>query len=328
MNITKPEIPESEIHLSMFFGPGPPQPANIASMSQLAQATDLYLHHLKVERGLAQNTIVSYARDLAEFGDFSDKKVKDIAQITPAMISEFMVQLSRRGIGRRSQARALSSVRGFFRYMLDEKKNIDADPTEDIDAPKQHQILPVVLTQDEVQRLLLAPKSNTPLGIRDTAMLHTMYAAGLRVSELISLSLKGLDFDTGLVSVTGKGNKRRIVPLGEWAVESLKKYIGEVRPAWAKDGEVAVFLTNRKKPMTRQGFWKIVKKHAAAANIQKKLSPHKLRHSFATHLLEGGADLRSVQAMLGHVDISTTQIYTHVSTQHIVDVHRRHHPRG
>ena len=159
-------------------------------------------------------------------------------------------------------------------------------------------------------------------------MLHTMYAAGLRVSELVSLRLRDLNPTAGFLSVTGKGNKQRLVPIGEWAVALLTKYIDEIRPKYAREGELTVFLSDRKKQMSRQGFWQIVKKNALKAGIEKNISPHKLRHSFATHLLEGGADLRSVQAMLGHADISTTQIYTHVSVQRMVDMHRRIHPRG
>jgi integrase/recombinase XerD len=179
-----------------------------------------------------------------------------------------------------------------------------------------------------MERLLEAPDPSKPLGMRDSVMLHTMYAAGLRVSELVSLELADLDLGVGFLKVTGKGDKRRVVPLGEWAVAMLERYLAEVRPRWERPGERGVFLTARRRTMTRQSFWKIVKKHAAAAGIDKPLSPHKLRHSFATHLLEGGADLRSVQAMLGHADISTTQIYTRVTTHRMVDVHRRCHPRG
>jgi integrase/recombinase XerD len=159
-------------------------------------------------------------------------------------------------------------------------------------------------------------------------MLHTMYAAGLRVSEIVTMKLSDLDTEAGFVAIVGKGDKRRIVPIGEWAVKMLTNYITDIRPAWAHPGESCLFLTNRKKPMTRQGFWKIVKKYAAAANLPNGISPHKLRHSFATHLLERGADLRSVQAMLGHADITTTQIYTHVTTSHILQEYHRHHPRG
>jgi integrase/recombinase XerD len=297
------------------------------SMSNLSILTDLYISHLKVERGLRPNTIEAYSRDLASFGDFTEKNQTLMASVTNREISEFLAHLSRGGMSRRSQSRVLSSLRGFFRY-LREEKHIHTDPTEDLDAPKQHLTLPVVLTIDEIKKLLSTPDISIPRGMRDMAMLHTMYAAGLRVSELVTLKLGDLDLISGCLAVTGKGNKRRLVPLGELAVTIIEKYLGETRPLWAKPAQAEVFLTNRRAPMTRQGFWLIVKKYAVKAGIAKGLSPHKLRHSFATHLLEGGADLRSVQAMLGHVDISTTQIYTHVTKEHLVDVHRRYHPRS
>jgi integrase/recombinase XerD len=283
--------------------------------------------HLKVERGLRPNTIEAYSRDLAAFGDFSEKKQLAATSITNRDISEFLVHLSRNGMSRRSQSRTLSSLRGFFRYIREEN-HIHTDPTEDLEAPKQHRTLPVVLTVEEVEKLLSTPDIATPRGLRDMAMLHTMYAAGLRVSELVTLKLRDLDLTSGCLAVTGKGNKRRLIPLNEISVAVIEKYLAEIRPQWAKPASTDVFLTNRRAPMTRQGFWLIVKKYAVKAGITKALSPHKLRHSFATHLLEGGADLRSVQAMLGHVDISTTQIYTHVTTDHLLDVHRRFHPRS
>jgi integrase/recombinase XerD len=297
------------------------------SMSNLSILTDLYISHLKVERGLRPNTIEAYSRDLAAFGDFSEKKQIPITSITNRDISEFLAQLSRDGMSRRSQSRILSSLRGFFRY-LREEKHIHTDPTEGLEAPKQHLTLPVVLTVEEVEKLLSTPDITTPRGMRDMAMLHTMYAAGLRVSELVTLKLADLDLISGCLAVTGKGNKRRLIPLNEISIAVIEKYLAEIRPLWAKPTNTDVFLTNRRAPMTRQGFWLVVKKYAFKADITKALSPHKLRHSFATHLLEGGADLRSVQAMLGHVDISTTQIYTHVTTDHLLDVHRRYHPRS
>ncbi len=296
-------------------------------MSNLSLLTDLYISHLKVERGLRPNTIEAYSRDLASFGDFADNLQTPMASFTNREISQFLARLSKAGMSRRSQSRVLSSLRGFFRY-LREEKHIQVDPTEDLDAPKKHLTLPVVLTVEEIENLLSAPDTSKPRGMRDMVMLHTMYAAGLRVSELITLKLGDLDLTSGCLAVTGKGNKRRLVPLSELTVAVIEKYLNEIRPLWAKPAQAEVFLTNRRAPMTRQGFWLIVKKYAVKADIAKDLSPHKLRHSFATHLLEGGADLRSVQAMLGHVDISTTQIYTHVTKEHLVDVHRRFHPRS
>ncbi|MCP4602012.1 MAG: site-specific tyrosine recombinase XerD [Proteobacteria bacterium] len=296
-------------------------------MSGFSLLTDLYIQYLKVELGLSKNTIESYSRDINSFIEFAEDRGFAPENIVPHMISQYLAHLSQRGMSRSSQARALSALRGLFRYLLRER-HLSLDPTEDVDAPKHQCSLPVVLTLKEVERLLAAPNIKTPMGIRDIAMLHTLYAAGLRVSELVSLRLFDTDLTAGFLAVIGKGQKRRVIPIGEWAIAMLEKYLTEVRPLWARPGEGFIFLTNRKKPMTRQGFWLVVKKYAARAGIEKQLSPHKLRHSFATHLLEGGADLRSVQAMLGHVDISTTQIYTRVTTEHIIAAHRRHHPRG
>ena len=294
-------------------------------MAQLAHFVDYYLQCLKVERGLAVNSTEAYASDLAGFAEFV--REKDAAAIARDDITQYLTVLSQKGMKRSSQARVLSALRGFFKHLRDEKL-IPAAPTDNIEAPKRARPLPVFLTVEEIERLLAAPDCRTPRGFRDASMLHTMYAAGLRVSELISLRLKDLNLTAGYLGVTGKGNKQRLVPLGEWACAMLTKYIDEVRPRSATEGEPIVFLTDRKKKMSRQGFWQIIKKYALKAGIEKDISPHKLRHSFATHLLEGGADLRSVQAMLGHADISTTQIYTHVSVRHIVDMHRRIHPRG
>ena len=296
-------------------------------MSDLCALIDAFLDHLKAERALSPRTVAAYASDIAAFAEHVEGSGLGPAEITSAVVSEHLVGLSRRGISRRSQARALSALRGLFRYLRDSKL-LDADPSADVDAPNQLRSLPVVLNPEEIARLLDAPDLSTARGLRDATMLHTMYAAGLRVSELVSLRLPDLDLEAGFLAVTGKGEKRRVVPLGEWAIAFLRRYLEHVRPHWANAGETAVFVTHWRRPMTRQGFWLIVKRYARVAGISKPLSPHKLRHSFASHLLDGGADLRSVQAMLGHVDISTTQIYTHVSAARIAEVHRERHPRG
>jgi integrase/recombinase XerD len=296
-------------------------------VSDLCALVDAFLDHLKVERALSPRTVSAYASDIAAFVELVEGNGVGAGEITSAVVSEHLVRLSQRGISRRSQARALSALRGLFRY-LHEARLLDADPAADVDAPKTLRPLPVVLNVDEVSRLLDAPDLATARGLRDATMLHTMYAAGLRVSELVTLRLADIDLEAGFLAVTGKGEKRRVVPLGEWAIAFLRRYLAHVRPQWALAGEAAVFVTHWRRPMTRQGFWLIVKRHARAAGISKPLSPHKLRHSFASHLLDGGADLRSVQAMLGHVDISTTQIYTHVSGARIAEVHREKHPRG
>jgi integrase/recombinase XerD len=294
---------------------------------ELAALVDAFLDHLKVERALSPRTIAAYATDIAAFAATAEEAGAAADAIRPDLVTEHLVRLSKRGISRRSQARALSALRTMFRY-LREQKLLAADPTEDVSAPKMTRTLPVVLAVPEVERLLAAPPLSTPRGFRDAAMLHTMYAAGLRVSELVGLKLADVDLEAGFLAVTGKGEKRRLVPLGEWAIAFIRRYLEIVRPLWARPGEPAMFLTHWRRPMTRQGFWLIVKRYARAAGIAKPLSPHKLRHSFASHLLDRGADLRSVQAMLGHVDISTTQIYTHVSTARIAEVHRERHPRG
>jgi len=297
-------------------------------VTDLNAIVDLYLAHLKVERGLAQRTIEAYASDISRFADFVERRGLDAGSITHETVTGHLTSLSRRGLGRRSQARVLSSLRGLFRFAVRDK-HLPADPTEEAAAPKHQLKLPVVLSVDEIDRLLSAPDLETPLGMRDATMLHTMYAAGLRVSELVGLRMSDLDLEAGFVAVSGKGDKRRLVPLGEWAVAMLGGYLTTTRPRWAGPAETAVFLSQQRAPMSRQAFWMIVKKHAVTAGIDaRRLSPHKLRHSFATHLLDHGADLRSVQAMLGHVDISTTQIYTHVTSARLVEVVRERHPRG
>jgi integrase/recombinase XerD len=296
-------------------------------MVALAPLVDYYLQCIKVEKGLAKNTIQSYARDLTGFLDYLGDDQQDAAAVTRDDITGFLGHLTEMGLRQSSQARILSALRGFFRHLHGEKL-IPAAPTDNVMAPKRGRPLPVVLSFEEVERLLAAPDIRTPAGFRDAAMLHTMYAAGLRVSELVTLEVRDLNLDAGFLQALGKGNKRRLVPLGDWAVALLGKYIAEIRPNAAPPTERVVFVSNRKKGMSRQRFWQLVTRYAEMAGIRKRISPHKLRHSFATHLLEGGADLRSVQAMLGHADISTTQIYTHVTTAHLAEVHRRHHPRG
>ncbi len=294
-------------------------------MTDIAYLVDYYLQCLKVEKGLSRNSTEAYASDLAAFAEFVQKT--DVFQISSEDISQYLAFLGKRGLRRSSQSRILSALRGFFNHLTNEKI-IDFSPMEYIESPKSMRPIPSVLSGEEIESLLSAPNSSSPRGFRDAAMLHTMYAAGLRVSELVTLKLKDLNLVAGFLSVTGKGDKQRLVPIGEWASVMLTKYIEEIRPRYATPTVTEVFLSDRKKPMSRQGFWQIVKKYTLKAGISKNVSPHKLRHSFATHLLEGGADLRSVQAMLGHADISTTQIYTHVTMRHMVESHRKYHPRG
>lgn len=287
---------------------------------------DGYLEHLQVERGLSVRTLAAYAADLArvrtELGDG-----RALGEADTGAISGVLVQLSRQGLAARSQARLVSTLRGFFRHMLSERA-IASDPMELISSPKRSQRLPSLLNQRDVMALLAAPDRDTPRGLRDAAMLLTLYAAGLRVSELVGLKLADVDLRGGFVTVLGKGGKRRVVPLDGTACNAIELYRQRVRPLWARPTEARLFLTARRKPMTRQGFWKLIRAYGRAAGIAKRLTPHVIRHSFATHLLQGGADLRAVQAMLGHADIGTTQIYTHVTGDHIRAMHARCHPRG
>jgi len=288
---------------------------------------DGYLDHLKAERGLSLKTVEAYASDLMRFRAYLRRGNRSLAGVGTGEISGFLVESSRSCLRARSQARLLSSLRGLFKYLVGEQL-ISGDPTELIDPPRVRNKLPTLLGRDEVVRLLSAPDRGKPRGLRDAAMLHSMYAAGLRVSELVRLDLGDLDLEQALVVAFGKGGKRRVVPLGELARDLVGAYLQSVRPEWAVPGEKAVFVTARGRPMTRQGFWKLVKAYARGAGIAKEISPHALRHSFATHLLQGGADLRVVQTLLGHADISTTQVYTHVSGEHLRAMHARYHPRG
>jgi integrase/recombinase XerD len=288
---------------------------------------DAYLTHLKVERGLGRATIASYAEDLAGLTGFLEREGLELGEVDPPALSAWLLDLSRRGLSARSSARHLSAVRGLFGWLLAERE-IAVDPTELIDGPKLLRKLPSVLSRADVAALLDAPDRGNARGRRDAAMLHTMYAAGLRATELVTLELGDVNLESGFLQVLGKGDKRRIVPLGAPARKRIEAWVRDDRAAWAKPNEAAIFVTPRGGHMTRQAFWKIVKRHAVVAGITAPISPHKLRHSFATHLLLGGADLRAVQTMLGHADIGTTQIYTHVTGDHLGEMHRRYHPRG
>lgn len=296
----------------------------------LDEAVDLFLDHLKVERGLARHTLDGYGRDLARLTQFlSDRGRADVDDVTELDITDHLVQLAKAGLAPRSRARALVAMRGLFRHLVGERW-LEADPTALIDAPRTAKRLPGVLGEDAVARLIATPP-DTPRGRRDAAMIELAYASGLRVSELVSIGLADVNLNAGFVRVTGKGNKTRLVPLNATAIGKLDHVIREDRPAWLRDpNERAVFLTERGRPMTRQGFWKLLRGYARRAGVRLPagdVSPHKLRHSFATHLVERGADLRSVQAMLGHADISTTEVYTHVSRARVLEQARKH-PRA
>jgi integrase/recombinase XerD len=296
------------------------------------QAIQQFLDHLRVERELSVLSVAAYGQDLAAFARFlAGRSIDDICRVKPLDVLDYLAKLTAESRSARTQARALIAQRQLFKFLRAERI-CDANPTEEIDLPRFGRKLPAFLTLDEVERLLAAPGRATPRGLRDTAMLETLYATGLRVSELVKLRLADLNLEAGYLVAFGKGKKQRIVPLGEAAVATLRSYLESARPGFsptsAPPAADAVFLTRLGRRMTRQGFWKIISAHARAAGIRKAISPHKLRHSFATHLVERGADLRAVQAMLGHADIGTTEIYTHLSRAHLRSVYDKFHPRA
>ena len=295
---------------------------------ELSGWIDAYLDHLRVERALSKNTLDAYARDLNAL----DESVGEtpVEAIGPEALGALLASNLKRGFGARSSARQLSGLRGFFKFLVRERA-VPEDPTLLLERPKLGRRLPRVLSFDEVERLLAMPDTSKARGVRDAAMLHVLYASGLRVSELTGLKVADLDRRRGLVSAFGKGGKRRLVPMGEVALSHVDRYLTEVRPklaARAGAGEHTLFLSPSGRRMTRQAVWKNIKRMAAAAGIRAAISPHKLRHSFATHLLQGGADLRAVQAMLGHSDLGTTEIYTRVAQDHVRRQYTRAHPRA
>ena len=286
-----------------------------------------YLAVLLVERGLAANSVVAYRRDLEAFGRWLATRGLDAAACERAHLRRYLTDLRGRGLAARSAARALAALRGLYRYMV-ERGVARQDPTLDLESPKLMRSLPYFLSAQEIEVLLAAPDLSRPLGLRDRAMLETLYATGVRVSELVGLTVNQLRLDPGYVRVWGKGSKERIVPVGSQARKWLALYLEEARPGLDRKRQEALFLTVRGQGMSRQCFWQLLKRYGRAAGITTHLSPHVLRHSFATHLLEHGADLRAVQAMLGHADISTTQIYTHVDRARVRAVYDKAHPRA
>jgi integrase/recombinase XerD len=291
---------------------------------------DEFCDALWLEDGLSRNTLESYRRDLSKFAAWlHTQRGVSILETTPADIQGFLAHLyTQQKAKATSTSRAISSLKRLFRYQLRQNK-ILTDPTLQIATPKLPRSLPKSLTEEDVELLINAPDVNTPLGMRDRTMFEVLYATGLRVSELVSLSVAQVSLDMGVVRVMGKGSKERLVPLGEEALDWLQKYLKEMRPVLlASRLSDAMFVTQRGEAMTRQMFWYLIKKHAKHGGIHKPLSPHTLRHAFATHLLNHGADLRVVQMLLGHSDISTTQIYTHVARERLKALHAKHHPRG
>ena len=297
--------------------------------NELNGCIDQYLNYLLVEKGLSKSTLESYSHDLLTFAEFLGKNGRtSVSEYDTALILKHIIALRNEGLAARSRARHLVSIRGLYRYLVQEKL-LARDPAKLLDLPKSGLKLPDVLSVEEVRRLLNAPDSRKPSGIRDAAMLEVLYAAGLRVSELIHLKVQDVHLDAGFVRVLGKGAKERVVPIGQYAQAKVLFYLGQARNHLLKNqASPFLFVARAGRPLTRQGFWKLLRKYARSTGLFKKVTPHSLRHSFASHLLEGGADLRAVQIMLGHVDISTTQIYTHVANDRLRELHRKFHPRG
>lgn len=295
----------------------------------IEQAAKLFLNYMLVERGASSNTIESYKRDLRKFLNFLSENcnIKEVREITPTHIEDFLHFLLSQGLSSQSRARHLSTIKGFFKYLY-KMRFIDSNPAELVDFPKLPQKLPLYLTEEEISYLLEAPQDTTPQGIRDKAILYFLYATGVRVSELCKLKLNQLDLVKGVVVVTGKGEKQRVVPVSEVALEHIKRYLKEVRLKWDVNKTEYLFITQRGRPFTRQGIWKLIKEYAMKVGVRREVSPHKLRHSFATHLLERGAELRAVQVMLGHSSISTTQLYTNLPDKVIIEKYNRYHPRS
>ena len=296
-------------------------------------ATHVFLSYLRVEKGLSQNTILAYGRDLKRFAAFLNKRHKHkIDAVDREDIVDFLSSLYKDKLDSRSVARYLVSLRSFFKYALMEEL-VRVDPTENLESPKIRQGLPTYLRVDEVDRLLSAPDVNTPNGLRNRAMLEVLYSTGLRVSELLNLRLSDVDMRMGCVRCIGKGNKERLVPIGRKAIAAVEQYLADPRSQLVRSASPAphnqvLFLTRNGRRLSRVSIWKILHDYGVKLGLRGRLTPHKLRHSFATHLLERGADLRSVQLMLGHADISTTQIYTHVVEERLKQIYKAHHPRA
>ena len=299
---------------------------------ELEAAAGSFLNYVHVERGLSSATIEAYRSDLTKFVNFVVKRKRSLDEISRDDVVDFLAGLYRSGLDSRSVSRHLSTMRNFFRFLLADNI-LTKDPTVTLESPKIRRTLPTFLSLDEVNRLLALPNLKTPLGLRDRALLDVLYSSGLRVSEVVGLKLGDIDFQQGCIRCIGKGNKERIVPMGRKALASVEDYVRRSRPVLLRSQSKPsptpqIFLNHCGRGISRIGIWKILSDYGRAIGLRKKLTPHKLRHSFATHLLEGGADLRSVQLMLGHADISTTQIYTHVMEDRLKSVYKAHHPRA
>lgn len=295
----------------------------------LEPLTERFLDYIRLERALSPNTVEAYAQDLAALREFSRSISKaTFNDLERKDLVRFLMEEKERGMSTPTLARRLVSIKLFFRY-LQQEGMLAKDPAEAMDSPKLWKVLPDFLSANEVERLLAAPDQKTQVGIRDAAILECLYGTGLRVSELTQLKKSDLHFDQHYIRCIGKGRKERVVPIGTAAMRAIECYLEEVRPYWeTEDRQPAVFLSARRKPLTRQAVWTLIRRYARNVGIQKTVSPHTLRHSFASHLLSNGAPLRLIQEMLGHADISTTQIYTHVDQARLRQIHQKHHPRG
>jgi len=298
---------------------------------EIASTITAFLTHVRVERGLSANTVAAYRRDLLKFEDFAKKRKLTLESVSRDNLVEFLASLYRQKLESRTVARHLVTLRNFFRF-AQVQELITADPSLNLESPKIRRSLPGYLRLEEIERLLVQPDDKTPLGLRDRAMLDVLYSTGLRVSELINLRVMDLDTAVGCVRCIGKGDKERIVPIGKKALALVERYLRDARPKLIGKGRQALattlFINRRGAPLSRVGVWKILSAYGRKAGLRSALTPHMLRHSFATHLLERGADLRSVQLMLGHSDISTTQIYTHVVEERLKQIYKAHHPRA
>ena len=295
----------------------------------MQDAIEGFMYHLKVERNRSEHTVESYGRDLRRFADWlAEREVVTPEGVRREDVADFMLHLKGEGLGLRSIARARTSIRQLFKYCMKERI-VDADPTALVDAPRFVSPLPVVLSSAQVEALLRAPDMSRPLGLRDTAMIELLYSSGLRVSELVGLPLRAVDPDTHILRVRGKGDKERLVPMAARALDLMVRYLQEARPHHDPSGLAPeVFVSRRGTAMTRQNFWQRLRAHAQRAGIEGKVSPHVLRHSFATHLLDRGADLRGIQELLGHASLGTTQRYTHVSVDALLATYQRAHPHA
>jgi integrase/recombinase XerD len=287
----------------------------------------IFLDYLSVEKGLAKNSLAAYGRDLRHFGHWLADQKTELEDVERIQIVKYFQSLRAAGIAARSVARALAAIRGLFRFLVSER-HLKKDPTENLENPKLWSNLPKSIQPEEVEALLAAPDRNSVDGLRDAAMLELLYATGLRVSELINVRVDDVVLDAGFLRTIGKGSKERIVPFGDTAKGVIVDYMATARPELDRFADPHLFLSRRGRPMSRQSFWMKIVRHAREAGVRAHISPHVLRHSFATHLLENGADLRSVQMMLGHADISTTQIYTHVSRARLQKMYETFHPRA